>query len=239
MLHMVPGRVLAALVVGFIAYTGVDILIWQRIFVQHGVVSFQEQYHAGYALVLAGLILNGVILIGRRWWALWYAAAFYTLAMSGLEDALYYVLGGKAIPATLPWLDSNLLIPFHPVTSGTLLASVTVWLGLWLASLVVIRAAVSASDRVGTTVRTVRLVGIALIAAVVVGGSWTLMRPGDVWAVPATSRASVASVTGPTRQCAVAGVDATSRVVLNVTVTAEGCFTWYQLRDQNEPSLVP
>jgi hypothetical protein len=182
---MVPSRVLVALAVGFLAYTGVDILIWQRIFVQHGVVSFQEQYHAGYALVLAGLILNGVILIGRRWWALWYAAAFYTLAMSGLEDALYYVLGGKPIPAALPWLDANPLIPFHPVTSATLLASVTLWLGLWLLSLVVIRAAnsarlVTARDRLATTIRTVRLAGIALVLAAVVGSAWTLTRPVEV-----------------------------------------------------------
>src|ERR1700682_4739633 len=162
--RLIPGRVLVALAVGFLAYTAVDILIWQRIFVQHGMLSFPQQSHAVYAVVLAGLILNGVILIGRRWWALWYASAFYTLAMSGLEDALYYLLSGKSIPATLPWLNGDPLIPFYPGTSGTLLASATLWLGLWLASLVVIRAAAhsadgaSAIDRLGTTVRTLRLV---------------------------------------------------------------------------------
>lgn len=139
---MIPPRVLVALAVGFLAYTGVDILIWQRIFeAQHvnNVPGFIAQYHDGYALVLAGFIANGVLLIGRRlWpWALWYGAAFFTLAMSGLEDALYYVLDGKPIPAALPWLDANPLIPVHPVTSGTLLLSVGLWLGFWTATLVV------------------------------------------------------------------------------------------------------
>ena len=140
---MIPRRVLVALVVGLLAYTGVDVLIWARYFeVQHlnGDAFTISQYHAGYALVLAGFIANGAILIGRRWWALWYAAAFFTLAQSGLEDALYYILQGKALPAALPWLDGNPLIPFHPVTSGGLLASVGLWLAFWLGSLVVIRA---------------------------------------------------------------------------------------------------
>lgn len=148
---MIPARVLIALVAGFLAYTGVDVLIWARIFeAQHvnGVVAFQNEYHAGYALVLAGFIANGAILIGRRWWALWYAAAFFTLAMSGLEDALYYVLQAKPLPAVLPWLDGSPFVLFHPVTSGSLVASAGLWLVFWVGSLGLIHAAHLASRKV-------------------------------------------------------------------------------------------
>jgi hypothetical protein len=133
---MVPLRIAAALAVGFLAYTGIDILVWQRIFEANhveGVVVFQRAYHAGFALVLVSLVAIGVLLIHRLRWALWYAAAFVALAFSGLEDALYYWLDGRAIPAVLPWLDANPLIPFHPVTRVSLIASA----GLWLAAVVV------------------------------------------------------------------------------------------------------
>ncbi|HSR26527.1 MAG TPA: hypothetical protein VLW53_23445, partial [Candidatus Eisenbacteria bacterium] len=130
-------QVPVALVLGLTFYALVDILLWQRIFEASGLYRYDHQYHAGYVVVLGGMIAVGMVLLARHGlWALWYGLAFATLAFSGLEDALYYVLDGQPIPASLPWLDADPLIPFRPVTGGVLLESSALWLGFWALSLV-------------------------------------------------------------------------------------------------------
>jgi len=115
------------------------VLLWQRIFEAHDLFQFDAQYQSGHLSTLVALIGVGVVLLwDARLWALWYAAAFYTLTFSGLEDVLYYWLAGRSIPATLPWLDDNRLIIFKPVTSETLLLNVALWILFWAASLVVL-----------------------------------------------------------------------------------------------------
>jgi hypothetical protein len=47
-------------------------------------------------------------------------------AFSGLEDILYYLLDGKSMPATLPWLDGNPMI-LHVSRAGVI-GSVSLWL---------------------------------------------------------------------------------------------------------------
>lgn len=129
-------KVVVALAAGLFFYALSDILLWQRIFEAHDLFQFDQQYQSGHVSTLVAMIAIGIVLLyDARLWALWYAAAFYSLSYSGLEDALYYWLAGRPIPATLPWLDPNRLILFKPVTSGALLASTAVWVGFWLASL--------------------------------------------------------------------------------------------------------
>jgi hypothetical protein len=43
----------------------------------------------------------------------------------------------RPIPATLPWLDQNPFIVFRPVTGIGLLLSTGIWLGIWIAALLV------------------------------------------------------------------------------------------------------
>lgn len=123
--------------VGLLAYTLVDILLWQRIFEAGAMYEYDRPYHQGYAVLLAGLVAVGAVTLPWRW-ALGFSVAFVTLACSGLEDVLYYWLDGRAIPAALPWLDANPLIPFHPVTAWGLIASAAMWVGFWAAALAVL-----------------------------------------------------------------------------------------------------
>lgn len=129
-------RVLAALAAGLVFYAISDILLWQRIFESHDLYQFDSQYQTGHLATLTGMIAVGVVLLwDARWWALWFAAAFYSLNFSGLEDILYYWFQGKSIPSLCPWLDQNPLILFHPAGGWTLLASALIWVTFWVSTL--------------------------------------------------------------------------------------------------------
>jgi hypothetical protein len=129
-------RIGIALAVGLVFYALSDILLWQRIFETNGLYRYDGRYQTGHQAVLVGMIAISVILLYEaRFWALWFALAFYTLAFSGLEDVLYYALDGRWIPGRCPWLDGNRLILFKPVTATSLVMSAVVWLVLWTASL--------------------------------------------------------------------------------------------------------
>jgi len=130
-------RVVIAVAVGLLFYSLSDILLWQRIFESNGheFYRFDAQYQTGRQAVLVGMIGLGIVLLwDAKAWALWYAAAFYTLAFSGVPDVLYYWLDGRAIPSELPWLTSNHLVLFG-TTNTALLLSAGTWLGFWTASL--------------------------------------------------------------------------------------------------------
>jgi hypothetical protein len=129
-------RVLVALVIALLFYATSDILLWQRIFEGHDLFQFEYQYQSGHVATLVALIAVGMILLWNRW-ALWYGAALYTLTFSGLEDILYYWLDGRSVPYLMRWMDHGPLILFQPatVTSTTLYISSGIWVGLWLAVL--------------------------------------------------------------------------------------------------------
>lgn len=132
-------KVVVALTIGLFFYALSDLLLWQRIFEQHSLFQFDYQYQSGHVSSLVAMIGIGVVLLWDvKLWAVWYAAAFYTLAFSGLEDILYYWLDGKWIPATLPWLNTGHLILVKPVTSWSLLLSAGLWIMFWAATLVAI-----------------------------------------------------------------------------------------------------
>lgn len=130
-------RAALAVAVGLVFYALSDIALWQRIFEQHDLFQYEYQYQTGHVTTLVAMIAVGMILIGLNRWALWYAAAFYTLTFSGLEDILYYWLDGRSLPARMPWMDHGALLWFQPetVTSSSLLMSAAIWIGIWLASL--------------------------------------------------------------------------------------------------------
>lgn len=129
-------RVVIALAMGLTSYALSDILLWQRIFEAHGLYEFDAPYQVGHTAVLIGLIAVGIVLLWeRRAWAAWYGLALFTLAYSGVEDMLYYLLDGRTIPATLPWLERDPLILFKPVTEVNLLLSSGLWVAFWAASL--------------------------------------------------------------------------------------------------------
>lgn len=132
-------RVAVALAAGLFFYALSDVLLWQRIFEQHDLFQYDRLYQSGHVATLVGMIAIGmVLLLDTRWWALWYAAAFYTLTFSGLEDVLYYWLDGRAIPAACPWLNDDPFIIFKPAGGWSLVLSAAAWVALWAASLYLI-----------------------------------------------------------------------------------------------------
>jgi hypothetical protein len=128
-------KVLVALAAGLFFYALSDVLLWQRIFEKNDLFQFDMQYQSGHISTLVALIAVGVVLLwDSALWAIWYAAAFYTLAFSGLEDVLYYWLDGHSIPASCPWLNNNPFILFKPAGGWSLAASALLWIGFWLAT---------------------------------------------------------------------------------------------------------
>jgi hypothetical protein len=129
-----PVRFLLALPAVLIGWAWSDILIWQRIFeANHAdhIQAFDRAYQAGHQFILVLLIAVVAIALWSRW-SLVFAAATWTLAYSGLADVLYYWLDGRALPAILPWLDTeHPFILFHPVTGGSVVASSALWIAAW------------------------------------------------------------------------------------------------------------
>ena len=120
-----------AVLVALLSYTLVDIMIWQRIFESNRLINFAYLYHPGWYVMLGGEIVLGAVLLLPNWRAtLFYVGALASLAMCGLEDVLYYWLDRRPIPYYLPWLEVNPWIFPKPVTSHSLLLSVSIWVGL-------------------------------------------------------------------------------------------------------------
>lgn len=124
---MIRVRPLLAAVVGLLFYAVTDILVWQRIFEANKMIGFADAYHTGWLVSLAGYATIGVIVMSGQWKdCLYFLAALAVGAFSGLEDVLYYILDGKPIPASLPWLSGNPLI--YASSRTGLISSVVFWL---------------------------------------------------------------------------------------------------------------
>ena len=130
-------RPLLAAVIALFFYSVTDILVWQRIFEANRLIGFADAYHTGWLVSLGGYATVGVILMSGHWKdCLYFVAALCVGAFSGLEDVLYYVLDGKPIPASLPWLSGNPLI--YASSRTGLISSAAFWLFALLALYVVL-----------------------------------------------------------------------------------------------------
>lgn len=123
----------AALALTF--YTFADILIWQRIFETNQMVQYADIYHTGWFVSLAGYAILGLVLMWGDWKdCVYFLISLFVGAFCGLEDILYYLLDGKRMPDSLPWLEDNPMI-FHVSREGVIW-SVSLWLialvGLYL-----------------------------------------------------------------------------------------------------------
>ncbi len=108
-------------------YTATDILVWQRIFERHRLLEYADSYHTGWFVSLAGYAVVGLILLWGKWKdCLYYLAALFICAFSGLEDMLYYIFDHKPIPDSLPWLGGNPMI--YASTRVGLISSVAFWM---------------------------------------------------------------------------------------------------------------
>ena len=108
-------------------YTLTDIIIWQRIFEANNMVEYASAYHSGWFISLAGYATIGVILMWGAWKdCIYFLLSLFVVAFSGMEDILYYLLDGKPIPESLPWLANNPMI-YHSSRTG-LISSVIFWL---------------------------------------------------------------------------------------------------------------
>ena len=120
-------RPIFAAALALIFYTFADILIWQRIFETNQMVQYADIYHTGWFVSLAGYAILGVVFMWGAWKdCLYYLISLLVGAFCGLEDVLYYLLDGKPMPASLPWLEGNPMI-FHVSRLGVL-GSVSLWL---------------------------------------------------------------------------------------------------------------
>lgn len=122
-------RPILAVILALFFYTLTDILVWQRIFEFHRLVEYADMYHTGWFVSLAGYATIGIVLLWGQWKdCLYYLFALAIGAFSGLEDVLYYVLDGRQVPASLPWLGGNPMI--GSVTRSGVLMSVFFWLAI-------------------------------------------------------------------------------------------------------------
>ncbi len=119
-------RPLLAALVALLFYAITDILVWQRIFEANQMTGFASTYHTGWIVSLAGYATVGVIVMSDHWKdCVYFVAALLVGSFSGLEDILYYVLDGKPMPASLPWLAGNPLI--YSSTRSGVISSVLFW----------------------------------------------------------------------------------------------------------------
>lgn len=127
---------MVALLAGLFFYALSDVLLWQRIFEAHDMFQWDAQYQSGHIATLVALIAVGMILLyDTGIYALWWAGAFYTLAFGGFCDTLYYWIDHRAIPNSLPWLDSNPFVLFKPAGGWGLVWSSAIWLVVWIGAL--------------------------------------------------------------------------------------------------------
>jgi len=120
-------RPVFAAAMALLFYTFADIFIWQRIFETNQMVEYADIYHTGWFISLAGYAILGVILMWGEWKdCLYFLTALFVGAFSGLEDVLYYILDGKPMPDSLPWLEANPMI-YHVSREGVI-GSVLFWL---------------------------------------------------------------------------------------------------------------
>ncbi len=124
-------RPILAVALALFFYTVTDILVWQRIFEYHRLVEYADMYHTGWFVSLAGYATIGLVLLWGQWKdCVYYLVSLAIGAFSGLEDVLYYVLDGRQLPASLPWLGSNPMI--GSVSRSGVLMSVFFWLAILL-----------------------------------------------------------------------------------------------------------
>lgn len=124
-------RPILAVALALFFYTVTDILVWQRIFEFHRLVEYADMYHTGWFVSLAGYATIGLVLLWGQWKdCVYYLVSLIIGAFSGLEDVLYYVLDGRPLPASLPWLERNPMI--GSVTRSGVLTSVFFWLSVLL-----------------------------------------------------------------------------------------------------------
>ena len=118
--------ILTALI-ALLFYTLTDIIIWQRIFEANNMTEYAHAYHTGWFVTLAGYATLGIILMWGAWKdCIYFLAALFIGAFSGLEDILYYLLDRKPIPESLPWLANNPMI--YQSSRMGLIGSVLFWL---------------------------------------------------------------------------------------------------------------
>lgn len=122
-------RPIVAAALALMFYTAADILIWQRIFETNQMVHYANIYHTGWFVSLAGYAILGVVLMWGVWKdCLYFLISLFVGAFCGLEDVLYYVLDGKAMPDSLPWLEANPMI--FQVSREGVIGSVAIWLSV-------------------------------------------------------------------------------------------------------------
>lgn len=130
-------RALAATVTAILLWSLQDAIIWRGWFDGRPWSRAIDTYEFWHQAFLVGLIVAGLLVL-RGWYAIWFAISTWTLSNSGLPDVLYYWMALKPLPQNMPWMDqTHPLVIGHPATAGSVLISSALWLGLWLAVLLI------------------------------------------------------------------------------------------------------
>jgi hypothetical protein len=115
--------------IALLFYTITDILIWQRVFEANNLVKYADVYHTGWFVTLGGYSALGILLMWGAWKdCVYFVISLFVSAFSGLEDVLYYLLDGKPLPASLPWLSGNPMI--LTISRTGVVGSVFLWLAV-------------------------------------------------------------------------------------------------------------
>jgi hypothetical protein len=116
-------RVLERLLVGLAAF-----VLWTEMDIA-GVPLYPQRaaYNSVWYLALFGFLL--ILAVAYRTLALPFG--LWVLSVVGGEDALYFYLRGRAVPARLPWLDGHAFL-WQPPTDVSITAGLVLGLGFLL-----------------------------------------------------------------------------------------------------------
>lgn len=100
-------RLYLVFAVSFLAYTTIDILLWQRIFERNELWVFIPDYKTAWNTIMFSFMAVVSLALWDVKSSIWFCLAFFFSAWGGTEDVLYYVLDGREIPQYFHWLEGN------------------------------------------------------------------------------------------------------------------------------------
>lgn len=122
----------------FIGWTTIDIIIWKNIIVPNNLYSYNTLYHVGWWLANISMFIPSLILLhnNNKKVLIIYVWTWFIFSFTSIEDICYYWFDLSHLPKELYWLNVNPFILFKPVSANHLLSSVSIWLLLWIISII-------------------------------------------------------------------------------------------------------
>lgn len=123
----------------FIGWTIIDIIIWKHIIVPNNLYSYGTLYHIGWWVANITMFIPSLILLySDKKSLILYILTWFVFSCTSIEDICYYWFELSHLPKELFWLNDNPFILFKPVSATNLLVSSSIWLTLWVISIILI-----------------------------------------------------------------------------------------------------